>query len=59
MQFTIALIVGFSTGIVAVLLWAALWTMLIPWDAHDTFYMIVFVGAGFGGATLSLREWRA
>ena len=58
-QLTIALITGFSTGVAAVIVWALVWTVLIPWEAHDTFYMIVFVGAGFGGATLSLRGWRA
>lgn len=58
-QLAIALITGFSTGIAAVIAWALLWTVVIPWEAHDTFYMIVFVGAGFGGAVLSLRGRRA
>ena len=54
-----ALVAGVVAGTGTVFLWAALWTLVIPWPGHEVFYAIVFVLGGFGGVVVSVRSMGA
>ena len=49
-----SIMIGLFGGAAAIFLWALLWTVVIPWPAHDAFYTIVFVSGGLGAVALVL-----
>ena len=51
----IALIVGALTGIVAAFIWAAMWTVIIPWERRIAFTTTAFLFGGFGGVMFAAK----
>lgn len=51
-----SIMIGLFGGVVAIFLWALLWTVLtpVPWLTHEAFFNLVFVGGGLGTVALVL-----